>query len=47
MKKLVLTIPSNIYKETSVMEEKEWKTFRNSDKSDRTKFDQMFSIAIV
>jgi len=38
------TIPS--FRIASVMEEKEWKPFRNSlDKSDRKKFDQMFSIA--
>jgi hypothetical protein len=37
------TIPS--FRIASVMEEKEWKPFRNSlDKSDRKKFDQMFSI---
>ena len=38
------TIPS--FRIASVMEEKEWKSFRNSlDKSDRKKFDQMFSLA--
>ena len=38
------TIPH--FRIASVMEEKEWKPFRNSlDKSDRKKFDQMFSIA--
>jgi hypothetical protein len=37
------TIPS--FRIASAMEEKEWKPFRNSlDKSDRKKFDQMFSI---
>ena len=38
------TIPS--FRIASVMEENEWKPFRNSlDKSDRKKFDQMFSVA--
>jgi hypothetical protein len=38
------TVPS--FRIASVMEEKEWKTFRNSlDKSDRKIFDEMFSIA--
>ncbi len=38
------TIPS--FRIASVMEEKEWKPFRNSlDKSDRKIFDDMFSIA--
>jgi len=38
------TIPS--FRIASVMEEMEWKSFRNSlDKSDRKKFDQMFSLA--
>jgi hypothetical protein len=38
------TIPS--FRIASVMEETEWKPFRNSlDKSDRKKFDEMFSIA--
>lgn len=38
------TIPS--FRIASVMEEAEWKSFRNSlDKSDREKFDEMFSIA--
>jgi hypothetical protein len=38
------TIPS--FRIASIMEEMEWKLFRNSlDKSDRKKFDQMFSIA--
>ena len=38
------TIPS--FRIASVMEEVEWKSFRNSlDKSDRKKFDQMFSLA--
>ena len=37
------TIPS--FRIASVIEEKEWKSFRNSlDKSDRKIFDQMFSI---
>lgn len=37
------TIPS--FRIASVMEEEEWKAFRNSlDTSDRKKFDQMFSI---
>jgi hypothetical protein len=37
------TIPS--FRIASVMEESEWKVFRNSlDKSDRKLFDQMFSI---
>ena len=37
------TIPS--FRIASVMEEMEWRPFRNSlDKSDRKKFDQMFSI---
>ncbi|MGB6593665.1 MAG: hypothetical protein WBE68_19365 [Candidatus Nitrosopolaris sp.] len=37
------TIPS--FRIASVMEEKEWRQFRNAlDKSDRKKFDQMFSI---
>src|SRR5439155_19879041 len=38
------TIPS--FRIASVVEEKEWKSFRNSlDKSDRKIFDQMFSVA--
>jgi hypothetical protein len=38
------TIPS--FRIASVMEEIEWKAFRNSlDKSDRKLFDQMFSIS--
>ena len=38
------TIPS--FRVASAMEENQWKLFRNSlDKSDRKKFDQMFSIA--
>jgi hypothetical protein len=38
------TIPS--FRIASVVEEKEWKSFRNSlDKLDRKKFDEMFSIA--
>ena len=38
------TIPS--FRIASVMEEMEWRVFRNSlDKSDRKKFDEMFSIA--
>jgi hypothetical protein len=38
------TIPS--FRIASVMEEMEWKSFRNSlNKSDRKKFDEMFSIA--
>ncbi|MGA9152911.1 MAG: hypothetical protein WBZ36_20225 [Candidatus Nitrosopolaris sp.] len=38
------TIPS--FRIASVMEEKEWKPFRNSlDKADRKIFDEMFSIA--
>ena len=38
------TIPS--FRIASVIEEREWKPFRNSlDKSDRNKFDEMFSIA--
>jgi hypothetical protein len=38
------TIPS--FQIASVMEEMEWKQFRNSlDKSDRKQFDQIFSIA--
>ncbi len=38
------TIPS--FRKASAMEETEWKTFRNYlDKSDRKKFDEMFSIA--
>lgn len=37
------TIPS--FRISSVIEEKEWKSFRNSlDKSDRKIFDQMFSL---
>jgi len=37
------TVPS--FRIASVIEEKEWKSFRNSlDKSDRKIFDQMFSI---
>ena len=37
------TIPS--FRIASVIEEKEWKSFRNClDKSDRKTFDQMFSI---
>ena len=38
------TIPS--FRIATVVEEKEWKSFRNSlDKSDRKIFDQMFSVA--
>ncbi len=38
------TIPS--FRIASLLEEKEWKSFRNSlDKSDRKFFDEMFSIA--
>jgi hypothetical protein len=38
------TIPS--FRIASVIEEKEWKSFRSSlDKSDRKIFDQMFSVA--
>ena len=38
------TIPS--FRIASVIEEKEWKSFRNSlDRSDRKKFDQMLSVA--
>jgi len=38
------TVPS--FRIASVMEEMEWRPFRNSlDKSDRKKFDQMFSLA--
>lgn len=38
------TIPS--FRIASVIEEREWKPFRNSlDKLDRKKFDEMFSIA--
>ena len=38
------TIPS--FRIASLLEEKEWKPFRNSlDKSDRKIFDEMFSIA--
>jgi hypothetical protein len=38
------TIPS--FRIASSLEEKEWKSFRNSlDKSDRKIFDEMFSIA--
>jgi hypothetical protein len=38
------TIPS--FRIASVMEQNEWKTFRNRlDKSDRKAFDRMFSIA--
>jgi hypothetical protein len=38
------TIPS--FRIASVIEEKEWKSFRNSlDKSDRKIFDDMFSVA--
>ena len=37
------TIPS--YRKASLIEEKEWKSFRNSlDKSDKKIFDQIFSI---
>jgi hypothetical protein len=40
------TIPS--FRIASVMEEMEWKSFRNSlDKSDRKKFDQMFSLVYL
>jgi hypothetical protein len=39
------TIPS--FRIASAMEEREWKSFRNSlDKSDRKKNDQMFSIDV-
>ena len=38
------TIPS--FRLASVEEEREWKAFRNAlDKSDRKKFDEMFSIS--
>jgi hypothetical protein len=40
------TIPS--FRIVSSLEEKEWKSFRNSlDKSDRRVFDEMFSIAYL
>jgi hypothetical protein len=40
------TIPS--FRIASSLEEKEWKSFRNSlDKSDRKIFDEMFSIAYL
>jgi hypothetical protein len=40
------TIPS--FRIATVVEEKEWKSFRNSlDKSDRKIFDQMFSVAYM
>jgi hypothetical protein len=43
MQKLGRTIPS--FHVASVVEEKEWKPFRDSlDKSNRKKFDEMFSI---
>jgi hypothetical protein len=38
------TIPS--FRTANVVEEKEWKPFKNSlDKADRREFDEMFSIA--